>query len=165
VFLKKNFWQNWGLTQGLTLARQVQHHLSHTSSPFCFSLFFREGVAFAWGWPQALILLPLLPTWLGSQVYAKKPNLFYQIGSHFFFAWTGLELRSASCIAGIVAVEMGFCYTAQNWTGNPPVSTSCVLGLQVYATIYPEKNWYLCPLFEKNHITLNCQNTLCPSVF
>jgi hypothetical protein len=33
------FWQYWMLSLGLALVRQVLHHLSYTTSSFCFSYF------------------------------------------------------------------------------------------------------------------------------
>jgi hypothetical protein len=50
--------------QGLALAMQALYHLSPTScsSPFCFSLFFKWGLAFAQGLPWTEILLSLAPS-------------------------------------------------------------------------------------------------------
>jgi hypothetical protein len=51
------FWWGWIWTQGFTFAKQVLYHLSHTSSPFCFS-YFGDGVLWTicMGWPQTAIL-------------------------------------------------------------------------------------------------------------
>jgi hypothetical protein len=58
-------------TQGLAFARQALCYLSHTHSPFAFSLFFPENLVLCTVWSWTMIILFLLPEWLGLKVYAN----------------------------------------------------------------------------------------------
>jgi hypothetical protein len=52
-------------TQGLVLARQAFYHWSHASRPFCFSCFSYWVSCFLPGQPHTVVLLPVLPVYLG----------------------------------------------------------------------------------------------------
>jgi hypothetical protein len=80
-------------TQGLALAIQMLCHLNPTQ-PFllCLQIGF---CAFCLGWPLTTILLLLPPKYLGLQACATTPGLFFEVGSHSFFAQAGFKLESS----------------------------------------------------------------------
>jgi hypothetical protein len=60
---------------------------------FFFVFFFSDRIChFCWGGPSAMILLLMAPMQLELQTCTT--SLFIEIGSHKFFAWTGLKLWS-----------------------------------------------------------------------
>jgi hypothetical protein len=96
-----------------TLARQVPYHLSHTSSPVCFRLFFRVS-DFCLGCPRTVILLPLLLSWdyRPAPPHPAHPSVSYT-GKHP--QTVGLSNPAAGDLPG----ETGMCPHRNPWAKLP----------------------------------------------
>jgi hypothetical protein len=91
--VSQNFNALVGLNAGLTLARQVLYHLSHTSRPFYYG-YFGDRVSILPTPARTIILFYASCSW--DDRYAPPHSVFFtEMGSYKHFFPAGLEPQSS----------------------------------------------------------------------